>query len=416
MATNLNGTTPLRLRPSAAKRDLNCAGAAQLIQALELEGGASEYSAMGNVAHNIAADCLRTRSNVRAFLGRRYTQDGFCITVDENMVDAVGIYVDIVLHDSSDGREPILSVEIGVDLSPLNAPGYERGTLDASLYYRAARFLRLYDYKHGEGVEVAGDDPQFFIYTAGELLKYPSCETVEIIVVQPRHRCAAAIGPAKRSMYTREEIFKWVRQKLIPGATACQAASPPLSPSVEACQFCPAKPDCPARYAQLREVLNMVKQSEIVVAGKKTEIKPGPLTPAQKVEILENADLIKSFISVVEKSLFKELSSGSDEYQGQLKLVHTSPNRKFNEHARDELTSPLFQHLVDDDIFTKTIKGIGEIEKSLKNKLTKAEAAAIMKQCTFKPPASLTVVKWSDKREEVKQAKACDVFKHLIKE
>ena len=63
--------------------------------------------------------------------------------------------------------------------------------------------------------------------------------------------------------------------------------------------------------------------------------------------------------------------------------------------------SPLFDVLTADEIYKKSMKPIGEIEKLLKKKLDKEQFEEIMSEIVEKPLGEIEVALSSDKRVEV---------------
>jgi hypothetical protein len=122
-------------------------------------------------------------------------------------------------------------------------------------------------------------------------------------------------------------------------------------------------------------------------------------TAKQKLQIMHNKKLIIDFLAAVEHYIFESLISGSDEFTSDYKLVNGRATRRFTANAFDEITSPLLDHLEENDLYERKPKGLGAIEKTLKSKLSdKKLFATIMEEITEKPDGKLTLVPVSDKR------------------
>lgn len=185
----------------------------------------SRYAAEGTRAHELAAGILEDPSNL-ATLG------------PSPMLDAVMVYVDFVRKES-EGHT--LFIEKRFDLSSLHEGLF--GTADAIIYREDTKHLIVADYKHGEGVPVeVENNSQLMYYGLGALLSLGlPCETVELVVVQPR--CAHDRGPIRRWQIQSVELLSFSAD-LVEFAKRTQDPDAPLVPG-EQCQFCPAKFFCP---------------------------------------------------------------------------------------------------------------------------------------------------------------------------
>ena len=88
------------LGASGNYRWLKCLGSINLIKKLGLKDVPNEYSAQGTVAHEIAAVCLQDDRQPWEFAGETRTQDGFEIEVDQEMVEGIQLYIDLIEVES----------------------------------------------------------------------------------------------------------------------------------------------------------------------------------------------------------------------------------------------------------------------------------------------------------------------------
>lgn len=401
-----------KLSPSAAKRWLNCPGSIRLIDKLEVKDSPSKYAAEGTVAHEICETCLLENRSPKEFLGLKMEADGFTFTVSQNMVEACDVYVDYINDYILDAEISAdvninLEVEVRCSLKELEVPGLDGGTSDCVLTCKEHAFIDVIDYKHGSGVAVEVDNnPQAMQYGLGALFKLQSegedisDYQVRITIIQPR--AMHKDGPIRTWEISAQALLTWCAEILIPGAKETLKEDAKLSPSDEACLFCPVK-DCSARY-------NKVVESAMIDFEDSKDILPSPehMTVDQKLTVMDNIKMIRSFLVAVEAQVKQEVDSGSEEYKGRYKLVRSNTQRKLQEEAFDEIASPLLDYIEEDDLYERKRKGIGALEGALKDKFrakgvkgfTK-KVKEILDEVTTKPEGELVIAPQSDTRKEV---------------
>ena len=84
-----------------------------------------------------------------------------------------------------------------------------------------------------------------------------------------------------------------------------------------------------------------------------------------------------------------------------LKLVRKNTRRKLKEDALDDVTSPLWDVLTEDEVYTKKPRALSELEKAIKKVSDKDTAKKIIDSITEKPDGELVVVSYEDKRMAV---------------
>lgn len=180
-----------RLGGSGATRWLNCPGSVPLVTALRARGRtrrSSRYADDGNAAHELAKLCLEGDLHPRHFLGEAFEEWPDDPVTDE-MCDAVVVYLNAVLHEKARTPDAEMYVEQGFVLELKNAdPGEVFGSTDCKIYHPSLARLVVFEYKHGEGIEVVVEDnDQMKFYAAGAALAEPiPLRDIELVVVQPR--------------------------------------------------------------------------------------------------------------------------------------------------------------------------------------------------------------------------------------
>lgn len=396
--------THAKLSPSGASRWLTCAGSVALIdKAKPAVYEASIYASEGTVAHEIGELVLKKERELSSFLGEEMQADGFKIVVSQEMLDAVGVYVDYCNTKQKEFGSR-MRVEVKSSLKHLRVPGLDGGTADCVLINKENLTIEVIDYKHGAGetVEVQ-ENWQLMQYALGVLYVTDICVwdnwTVEMTIVQPRVFHPA--GSVHTAILQSEELIAWQNDILIPGAKATHVKNAPLVPSKAGCRWCPVKGDCPKIYEVVQEV-----------AVKEFNALPNPelLTAFQKIKILDNAKLLTNFVGDVKKQVQAEITAGNTEYSDAYKLVRARKQRKFTAEAKDLDFSNLHTHLTHDEIFKTEMRGLGEIEKALKAKIGK-EFKAIMEPLTETPEGGVVLAAFTDKRPDVQSELIADFRK-----
>lgn len=417
----MNDKIHAKLSPSGAKRWLTCPGSVKLCESIATLQEPNRYAAEGTVAHEIGERCLRGEALPSDFLGKKMEADGFTFTVNGDMIEAVKFYVDYVEDIISNPFDSEISLEVEVfcSLKKFKIPGLDGGTSDAVIINKSEKIVEIIDYKHGAGVAVDVDDNyQLMSYALGCLIhigvKSGTSAAfdwgIKTTIVQPR--AFHPDGIVRSQIFKASDIYKWADTVLVPGAKLTLDSDAPLVPSDDGCRWCPAMSSCPALHRKTQEIA-MVDFSDFAPDL------PNPtlLSNSQKLKVALWAPLIKEFITACQKSIEEEIINGSKDYEEHFKLVKARTQRKLTELAEDPISSPLLDYLDEDEIFNKKVKGIGELEKHLKNKIGKKQAGEVINAITEKPEGALTIAPISDKRVAVENLTAQEIavsaFKHL---
>jgi CRISPR/Cas system-associated exonuclease Cas4 (RecB family) len=400
-----------RISPSASKRWMTCPGSARLIEALNIPNKASKFAAEGTVAHEVHEKCLLNKQEANEYIGQTFESDGFKFKVNQEMADAVQESLDYIREriaeaEDMDMRVEVL-VEVWADLKYLGIEGLDGGTSDVVLLFWEGESLieiEVVDYKHGAGVAVdVTNNTQALHYGLGVVMN-PDFngqgipEGITITISQPRAHHPE--GRIRSWNVSKEYVLNWEEEELIPKAKRCHDEDAPFVPSDDGCRFCDAAGQCPALFKRTQEVAMMDfddVEAELPMID--------TLTADQKRFIMDHAGALRSFIVAVENQIKLEVDSGSQDYSGHYKLVRKTTQRKLTEDALDPDFSPLLDYIEEDDMYTRKPKGIGELEKSIKEELKSQgvkgfvkKSKEIMEEVTTKPTGELVIAPESDKR------------------
>lgn len=339
-----------RIGASSSDRWLNCPGSVSLADTMPPQP-TSVYAAEGTAAHKLAELSLLNNTHPSSWLGE--TIDDF--EVDEEMVDAVGVYFDTIKADMESTPGAVLAVEKKFNLSWLHPELF--GTNDACLS-EPFGLLRVYDYKHGVGIAVdAEDNSQLKMYGIGAL-ELGEFNEVELVIVQPR--CKHPKGSVRRWRITPAKLrefegeLKDAAYKATSGKGEYKAG--------EHCRFCPASGAC----VTLRNLVNEVAVGAFDVIGEDLVELPEP----QKLDlptigkILDSEKLLFSWLESV-KNYALTLAQSGTEIPGR-KLVKKRAHRKWNDE--NEVLEK-FKKEYGNLIFTNPkLKSPAQLEKDLGKK------------------------------------------------
>lgn len=405
----------VELGGSAAERWMNCPGSIRA--SAGYPNRSSSYAMWGTAAHDVAASCLKHERQPIEFVDRRIVVDAQYsvagkphyeeITVDEEMVDAVEVYLDLCRLEG-DGADRVY-VEHRVDLGPCDPsfPEPMKGTCDYGAFFKDARRLKVIDFKGGANVFVPADTPQLRYYAVGllfdPLLVEERIDTIELIICQPRSW--QSDEKTRRTTITIEELLDWADDVLFPAARRTLEPNAPLNAG-DWCQFCPAGADCPERRRV--ELNNALVAFEPIDAIPAREAMPPPLeslSPDQRARLLEVSDRIMMFLRNFREDCFRRLNEDPSAIPG-WKIVGRRGNRRWA--ADDETTALalLFEiGLSAEDIYHKPkLKSVRQIQYVIERayRARSHERKALVSQLDSlvkRPQGATTLARDSDPRE-----------------
>ena len=373
------------LGASCNDRWLNCAGSINLIRTKKLKDEPNEYSAQGTVAHSIAALVLNGTQELWEFAGETWTQDGFKIDVDQDMVDGIALYIDLINAE----RKGALArfIERKVNLKEFHPDLW--GTLDAGLVF--PKKVTIYDFKYGLVFVGAEENTQLMQYGASLVNEiheqFPELEEIEFVIVQPRSFHGA--GPIRRHTMTIDTLGEWMGAVLVTGAKKTEDPDAPLNFG-SWCRYCPAQSvkHCSKIKARVDSIMNGAAYGAATEQAT-TEAAASLMDEWEIAEQLDLEKVVQHHFKLLKDEAFKRMMNGGH-IPGR-KIVMGKTNRVWKDGAVNKIKKMLGK-----DAFTDPkLKSPSQIEKT--GKPGKALAAEL----AFKPKGALTMAPIDDTRNAV---------------
>lgn len=350
------------ISPSNFERRMICPGS--LLGEKDLPHTTSVYAEEGTMLHDKVNQLIT---------GGLLWDSGLDKGQKEAVYNAAGYYIDII---RTNNVLPIKEIhEQTFDLSFIY-PGM-KGTADSVLITLNEETdsydLHVIDYKFGKGISVnAHQNYQLLLYYLAvandpeiEKLLQDKKHNVHLHIVQPyKFNSIWSLNDTEKLLFSNLEMYQDVAQK-------CYAPDAPRVADKRACQFCRAKPTCPA----LAKFVPNIK------------FKPNELSDSEIANIYENKDLIAMYLKAIEDHIKNKLEQGSFmNYMLKPKLS----NRKWNHDAHGYLIN-----ILGDDAF--------EVSKKLIT-ITKAEKTLgkeVVNNLTTREEGENEIVKITDKSKEL---------------
>jgi hypothetical protein len=344
-----------KLGASSSHRWMECPGSIRLSQGVSDKG--SLFAMEGTAAHELASQCLMEDVDAIDYLGTKIEVPGAPepFIVNEDMVEAVQVYLDAVNGDREKGDE--IYIEHKFSLESFYSGMF--GTSDAVLLQPKSNLLRVYDYKHGAGVAVdVENNPQLQYYGVGSALSFKGFSEIELVVVQPRatHRD----GPVRRWRLSIIELMDFM-EDLREAAKRTEAPDAALK-SGDHCRFCPARGFCP----ELRTSAERSAMVEFTPQGMNSAPAPNFLSPEDIDTILRQADLVETWIAAVREYAHQSMVAGL-RVPG-WKLVAKRANRVWTDEMEAAMTLKALG-VPEDKIYVKKIVSPAAGEKLVPKKI-----------------------------------------------
>ncbi len=350
------------LSPSNFERRMICPGS--LNAEKDLPHTTSVYAEEGTMLHD----------RVNQFITRNTAcLHGLKIDQQDAVYSAAEYYFDLI---RTNNVLPVKEIhEQTFDLSFIY-PGM-KGTADSVLITLNKKTdsydLHVIDYKFGKGISInAHQNYQLLLYYLG-VVNDPEIEellqakkyNVHLHIVQPyKFNSVWSLNETEKLLFSNLEMYQDVAQK-------CYVPDAPRTASKKGCQFCKAKPTCPALAS--------------FVPNTKTKL--GELSDSEIANIYDNKDLIAMYIKAVEEHIKDKLEQGSFmNYTLKPKLS----NRKWNDDAYDYLVENLSEEAF--EVSSKLI-AITKAEKLL--------GKEVVNKLTIREEGVNEIVKISDESKEI---------------
>ncbi|MHB1652367.1 MAG: DUF2800 domain-containing protein [Desulfitobacteriaceae bacterium] len=356
------------LSASGAHRWMNCTPSARLER--ELQDNSGEAAAEGTAAHALAEHKLRRALKMRSKKPvSQYDSDEM-----DGYTDG---YVEFVMEQIALAKEtcgdPQMLIEQRLDFSKYVQDGF--GTGDCVII--ADEVLRIIDFKYGQSLVSAEDNPQMKLYALGALGLFDSLydiSTVSLTIYQPRRENVSTHTVFK------ETLYQWAEEVLKPTATLAFDGNGQYQPG-EWCQFCRAAVKCRARA---EEKLSLAR----------FEFSLPPLLTDDDIEdILAKLDDLTSWANDI-KSYALEAAVHHGKHWNGFKLVEGRSNRRYKD---EEAVAEVAKTAGYRDICRQTLITLTEMEKLM----GKTKFSEILGNLIEKPPGKPALVPITDKRPEI---------------
>ena len=398
------------LGASSAKRWMNCTGSIREIEALPpaLRNVETVYAAEGTAAHKVGSTALEEDRDAIEFVDRVFG----AFTVDEDMAEAVQLYVNTVRAEYDPDAGDILFIEKQFSLAALNPPRPMFGTTDCAVFKPRLGRLVVIDYKHGAGVVVdATDNDQGRYYALGAciaLADYPITE-VEVVIVQPR--APHADGPVRRETVSAFDLIEW-SAKLLDKARETMDPNAPLTAG-DHCRFCPAKavmipgPDGQQTLRVCREYqrhANAVAHASFdsnLVLDTVSVPAPSDLSPEEVGKILDGGRFLVDWYRAVQGRAFEMMQSGV--LIPNWKLVPKRSRRKWFSEEEAEVAARLQLDFgfTEEQIWAQVLRSPAQMKKQIRGRGSTKAREELDNTLTEKKSSGATFAPVTDRRPAI---------------
>lgn len=238
--------------------------------------------------------------------------------------------------------------------------------------------LHVVDYKYGMGIPVSPvENSQLMLYGLGALEEYDlvyDIETVHLHIVQPR------IDNVRSWSISADDLRTWREEVALPAAKVFESfldgddGIGVYEPGEKQCQWCPAKPICPARAQHiLDEAFGEFESSDFEnIVENVTALTVDELTPEQIVRVVLNRTKVEAWMKQLEAYVIDQAKAGNLQLPG-VKVVKGSSRRVLNDTP--ELRALLLEGGYEEKDFVRVKESLitlSQMEKLLGEKLEKS--------------------------------------------
>lgn len=366
-----------RLSPSSSSRWLQCTASVEVSEQYENKGNSA--SVWGTNVHYLGEQLLKGE---HIDVGQEHTEQGVKFIVDEEMLECAEDYADYV--NSFIDKDSVVLIEEEYDLSFISPNQF--GTSDATVLN--GTHLHVMDLKTGHGIVMAEQNTQLMLYALGalhELEDIYDVETVTLHIVQTRAGHIDTWEVEVKTLRLFEMIAKSQAEAIINGDVE-------FNPSEKACKWCQHSINCEALKAHVEDTVKGAFDNLEDIDGQ------ADLIDVEHIKkILDNKDLILSFIKAVEARSLELMQEGT-EIDG-YKLVEAKTNRKWRDEA--EVAKYLNRKVKADDLWVKKLIPMTKILKLRPDDKK-------LQEMLVKPEGKPVIAPLSDKRQPI--GKVADEF------
>jgi len=300
------------------------------------------------------------------------------IAVDEEGIEYAQDYANYV-RDLLD-EDKILLVEEKLNLEFIAPDTF--GTSDATVLNDTT--LHIVDLKTGHNIVNAERNSQLMLYALGALHKLEDdyyIDEVTLHIVQTRANHISSWSCDIDELLEFEKFVTAQAQKIIAGDTE-------FNPAPQACKWCPHQANCEALATFTEDIIKGDFDDLDDVRGKANLIDNSHIK-----RILDNKNLILSFINAVEEEAIHKLQNG-EEIEG-FKLVVANTRRAWSKADMDNIEKYLKRKLKIDGAYKQTIITPTQAIKSL------GKDAKYIEKWIVKPEGKPVIAPESDKRKPI---------------
>lgn len=368
-------TTHARLcSASGAHRWHPCNGSAFL--SLGYPNVSNEYARDGQAGHHVGATCINSDGMFDAadYVGKEIMVDHVPTLFTEENAEFTQVYIDVIREEQYKWGE--MHIEKTLNLQPITKEPHAVCTPDA-LFLRLdnnVSDMAVYDLKLGRTPVYAKGNLQEILYYAAALQahnhRYHFARTlkeVTLAIVQPKISSMPDVWTEDYRAINSDYLIPMQKSawNIVNNIKDKNTALKFLNPGEKQCEWCLFRTDCPALAKQVYAVHDLMFNDETAtpIAA------PEKITPAQLADVLDKADMIRSFLDACEARGLQEALQGNPP-QG-FKLVEGKPGNRAWADEEKVHAALLEGHngdaeRVDSDYFDHELKSPAQLEKALK--------------------------------------------------